>query len=288
MPWSFAIAVFDNRFPSLAPDAPTVAGALSAGSGGRCQVVVYTPDHSRRSLTELSGRQLVDLVAVLRERTRELWDEGFDYVMAFENRGAEVGATLDHVHGQIYALGHLPPTIRTKLAQHAAHRQHEGGCLGCALVAEDAERTIVANDSFSVAVPFAARWPLEVHVRARQHGVGRLGDLTDGQVIDLAEALHDVVARYDRLYGIDLPYMMCVQEAPAGTDGPEPDWHLHIEFLPPHRGRDRLKVRASVETALGVFINDTVPEESAARLAGVEVPPIAWGDIAVPAIEDAG
>jgi UDPglucose--hexose-1-phosphate uridylyltransferase len=142
----------------------------------------------------------------------------------------------------------------------------------------------VANDTFSIAVPFAPRWPLEVHVRARPHGIRRLGDLSDAQLIDLAGALHDVVARYDALYGIDLPYMMCFQEAPGGDLG---DWHLHVEFLPPHRDADRLKVRASVETALGVFINDTVPEVSAARLAAVDVEPRHWGQCTVPAIVDA-
>jgi UDPglucose--hexose-1-phosphate uridylyltransferase len=142
----------------------------------------------------------------------------------------------------------------------------------------------VANDTFSIAVPFAPRWPFEVHVRARPHGIRRLGDLSDAQLIDLAGALHDVVAHYDALYGIDLPYMMCFQEAPAGDLG---DWHLHVEFLPPHRDADRLKVRASVETALGVFINDTVPEVSAARLAAVDVEPRHWGQCTVPAIVDA-
>ena len=200
--------------------------------------------------------------------------------MAFENRGGAVGATLDHLHGQLYGVGHLPPTTRNKVAQHEAHRREEARCLGCTLVAEEVDRQIVANEMFSIAVPFAPRWPFEVHVRARPHGLGRLGDLSDPQVVDLAGALHDVVARYDALYGTELPYMMCVQEAPAGAD----DWHLHIEFLPPHRDADRLKVRASAETALGLFINDTVPEVSAARLAGLDVPPRRWHRTTVPRI----
>ena len=267
--------MFDNRFPSLAPSASVADDGLAAGSKGRCQVVVYTPDHSCRSLTGLSGQQLIDLVAVLRDRSSALWAEGHRYVMAFENRGAMVGATLDHLHGQVYALDHLPPTIRTKLARHAEHRRDEQRCLGCTLVAEDVDRVIVANDTFSVAVPYAARWPFEVHVRARPHGLGRLGDLTDSQVVDLAAAFRDVVARYDGLFGKDLPYMMCVQESPTTPAG---DWHLHVEFLPPNRSADLLKVRASVETALGTFINDSVPETSAARLAAVNVASRDWPD----------
>jgi UDPglucose--hexose-1-phosphate uridylyltransferase len=286
LPWPFEVAVFDNRFPSLVPDAVDPPDPLAGPSRGRCQVVVYTPDHRSASLTELSTGQLVELVAVLRERTSALWDEGFDYVMAFENRGVEVGATLAHLHGQIYALGHLPATIRTKLEQHTRHRAAGDGCLGCTLVGDDlaGDRVLAVTDGFTAAVPYAPRWPFEVHVRARRHGAGRLADLDAGEIVDLARTLDAVVARYDGLYGKALPYMMCVQESPAGAAG---DWHLHVEFFPPHRGADRLKIRASVETALDVFINDTVPEETAARLAAVPVPARSWDGVALPEFRDA-
>ena len=207
--------------------------------------------------------------------------------MAFENHGSDVGATLPHLHGQLYAYGHLPPVTATKLASHDHHRRDHGDCLGCRLVAEDldSERVIHANEHFVAAVPFASRWPLEVHVRARHHGTGRLGDLDDDAALDLVRALSDVVRRYDHLWGFPLPYMMCVQEAPpsrcgAGGD----DWHLHVELLPPHRNPHRLKVRASVETALGSFINDTLPERVAADLRAVEVDDLDWTGVAVPAV----
>ena len=133
LPLPFEVAVFDNRFPSLVPNATDPERPWTAGSTGRCQVVVYTPDHACRSLTDLSGEQLIELVMVLRDRTQALWDEGHDYVMAFENRGAAVGATLDHLHGQIYAFGHLPPVTATKLTQHRLHRRDRQCCLGCTL-----------------------------------------------------------------------------------------------------------------------------------------------------------
>ena len=117
-------------------------------------------------------------------------------------------------------------------------------------------------------------------MRARRHGCQRLSDLTPAEATDLAKAIRGVVARYEALFGFELPYMMCIQEAPDGAD----DWHLHIEFLPPHRSPDRLKVRASVETALGVFINDTLPEVSAKRLASLAVPADDWAEISVPEV----
>jgi len=90
-----------------------------------------------------------------------------------------------------------------------------------------------------------------------------------------------VVARYDALWGFELPYLMCVQEAPSGTQ----DWHLHVELLPPHRNPHRLKVRASVETALGVFINDTLPEAFAGELRAIDLKAPDWDGVTVPAID---
>ena len=243
-------------------------------------MVVYTSDHEG-SLSTLSPAQVARVVALWRDRCAALWAQGHDYVMAFENHGVEVGATLSHPHGQIYALPFLPPATIAKVAAIDQHRRERAGCLGCELVAADAgaARDVVVNDSFTVAVPFAARWPFEVHVRARRHGCGRLGDLTDGEAVDLARAIRSVTARYDGLFGRELPYMLCVQEAPAGS----PDWHLHVELLPPHRDEHRLKIRASVETALGLFLNDTLPEESAQRLAAVRVDDGSWSGVFVPA-----
>lgn len=282
VPFAFDAVVFDNRFPSLVPHPPATEGPLQAPSVGRNQVVVYTGAH-QGSLATLSPHDVARVVAIWRDRSQVLWDEGFSYVMAFENRGAGVGATLSHPHGQFYAFGHIPPTVATKQDAYRWHREHEDSCLGCRLVAldDESERVIVSNESFTVAVPYAARWPFEVHVRARRHGCRRLIDLTDAEAVDLAKALREVVARYDALFNFELPYMMCVQEAPTDTD----DWHLHVEFLPPHRSPERLKVRASVETELGVFINDTVPEQSAARLAGLTTAPANWNDVQVPHIE---
>jgi UDPglucose--hexose-1-phosphate uridylyltransferase len=300
LPGPFGLAVFENRYPSMSPHAPEpltpghrpdpVGGGadpeLVRSSLGRCLVVVYTADHVE-NLADLSLQQFADVVAVWRERTTALWAEGHDYVMAFENHGSDVGATLPHLHGQLYAYGHLPPVTATKLAAHEHHRRSHGDCLGCRLIAEDlgSTRVIHANEHFVAAVPFASRWPLEVHVRARSHDVGRLGDLDDDAALDLVRALSDVVRRYDDLWGFPMPYMMCLQEAPpqrcgAGGD----DWHLHVELLPPHRNRHRLKVRASVETALGSFINDTLPERVAADLRAVEVADLDWAGVTVPAV----
>ena len=271
VPFPYDAAVFDNWFPSFRP-APPPPPALDGPTGpalGRCEVVLYTQRHET-SFGGLSPTELARVVAVWIDRARDLWsDPAHAYVCVFENRGAEVGATIAHPHGQIYALDHIPPTIAAKAAAHRDHRERTGSCLSCAATLADArsDRVVSGNDSFVVAVPFAARWPFEVAVRAKRHGLGRLAELTPVEQRDLALALRDVVRRYDALFDLPLPYMMVANEAPAG----EPDWHLAFELYPLHRAPGVAKIRASVETGLGLFLNDVAPEDAASRLAALSV-----------------
>ena len=176
---------------------------------------------------------------------------------------------MSHPHGQIYAFDHLPPITTAKAEAHRRHRSHEDRCLGCDVVARESAspRVVTPNDSFAVGVPFAARWPYEVAVRARRHGLSRLGDLDPEEQLDLTRAIRDVALRYDALFGFECPYLMVVQEAPRS----QPDWHLAFEFFPLHRSRTTTKIRASVETATGLFLNDVLPEDAARRLAELEV-----------------
>ncbi len=283
VPFSYAAAVFENRFPTfVAAPPPVPAHPGFAASLGRCEVVLSTEAH-RGSLATLPPVDVARVVAVWRDRSSALWaDPDHAFVMAFENRGEAVGATLDHPHGQIYAFSTLPPLIAERVAVLARHRARAGTCLTCDVVARDdaaPQRRVGGNATFSVAVPFAARWPFEVHVRARRHGLRRLTDLQPGEGGDLAQALAEVVARYDGLYAFPLSYLMVIEEAPEEAE----DWHLAVTFLPPHRSARKLKVRASVETATGLFINDTLPEASAERLAAVAVhlggPPVEVPDV---------
>ena len=220
----------------------------------------------------LTPEEVARVVAVWRDRTAELWaDSRLALVMPFENRGVEVGATLSHPHGQIYGFGHLPPWIERRVAALADGRARTGDCVSCAVVAAElaSERIIHADPHWVVGVPFAARWPFEVHVRAVRHGARRLADLSAAESRALAGALHAVVDRYNGLFSFELPYMMVIHEAPRGAA----DWHLAAEFSPPHRAERLTKVRAAVETATLMFINDTQPEASAARLRKVAVTP---------------
>jgi UDPglucose--hexose-1-phosphate uridylyltransferase len=272
VPLDYEAAVFDNRFPPFRPDPPPppLLDGPTSPALGRAEIVLYTPRHDA-SFGTLSPAELGRVLAVWVDRSRSLWAEPkHRYVAIFENRGAVAGATIAHPHGQIYAVDHVPPAIAAKSAAHA-NRRAEGGCLSCEVVATDgrSSRVVVKNGSFVVAVPFAARWPYEVAVRARRHGARRLTDLDPTEQRDLLDALSEVTRRLDALFGFPLPYMMVVEEAPHD----QPDWHLTFEFYPLNRGPDRIKIRASSETGLGLYLNDVAPEDAARRLAGLLVTP---------------
>jgi UDPglucose--hexose-1-phosphate uridylyltransferase len=270
--FGYEAAVFGNRFPTFTLDPPPVAAPEDprfAPSLGACEVVMFTERHEGNFAT-LTPAETARVVAVWRDRTADLWaDERLACVLPFENRGGEVGATLSHPHGQIYAFGHLPPWLERRVAALAEGRSRTGSCVSCAVVADElrSDRIVHADPHWAVGVPFAPRWPYELHVRAIRHGARRLTDLTSDESRALAGALHAVVARYNGLFGFELPYMMVVHEAPRGAG----DWHLAVELYPPHRSEQLTKIRASVETSTLLFINDTLPEESAARLQAVPV-----------------
>lgn len=270
LPFVYRAAALENRFPTFATGAPKESGLGRGTSSGACEVVAFTPRHDA-SFSELDATEVGVALAVLRDRSAALRRRSdVRYVLAFENAGAAVGATLEHPHGQIYAFPLVPPTIARRAAVLHAHRSKQRTCLHCAVTeaATVGERRVLDDQHFDVRVPFAPRWPYEVHIRARRHGLARLDQLEAHEQQRLAVLLAEVRTRLDRVLGVPMPVMTCVLDSPPGCR----DWHLSVELYPVLRDTDRLKVRASVETATGLVILDRLPEETAAELREVIVP----------------
>ena len=270
------VAVFDNRFPSLgvadgAAEPPQLI-VPTRPAGGHCEVVVFDQD-PRGALGRLPLEHVDLLLQVWGDRTERLGARpDVQYVLPFENRGAEVGVTLHHPHGQIYAYPVVPP-VPARMQQVAAehHRQHGHGPLEGLI---EAERTagvrMVYEGPHAVAfVPVCARWPYEVWV-APIRAVPGFPQLQAVERADLARALKTVLLKYDGLWQRPLPYLMAWYQAP--TDGqPHPEMHLHAEIWPPYRTPDRLKFLAGTELAAGLFAMDALPEDKARELKQVEV-----------------
>ena len=260
----FEVVVFENRFPAVGADRHDGRPARPSGAG--CEVIVYTPDHALTfaQLPEERVRMLVDVWA---DRYASLGSRPeVNYVFIFENKGEEIGVTLHHPHGQIYALPFVPPVAAQELEASREHLAATGRCLHCEQVERElaGSRSLIAGDSMAAFVPHAARWPYEVHVYPRRH-VASILELDDGERRELASTLLKVTNAYDRHFGFSTPYVMAMHQAPTDGHG-WPQAHLHIEFYPPHRRVDRLKHLAGVELGAGTFVNDTTPEETAAQL----------------------
>jgi len=281
---TFEIAVFENRFPSLRrePEEPAVDGTALTPvrpSIGECEVVVYTPRHDATA-SDLTTRQLRRLIAVWAHRTLELGARAeIDYVFAFENKGKQIGVTLDHPHGQIYAYPYIPSLVAREVDAGRDHAKEHGSCLWCGLLEQEtsaATRIVAETDTWVAGVPFYARWPYEVHLTPRQH-IGWLHEMDEQQVADLARLLKTVLLKYDALFGFSLPYIMAIHQRPTAADD-HSSYHLHFEFYPPNRTETKLKYLAGSEAGAGAFINDTLPEQTAARLR--ELAPLSPDDFA--------
>lgn len=270
----YDIAVFENRFPSLIPTAMAAPDLIveTLPANGACEVVVFTQD-PQATLSALPLDHLELLFQVWSDRTRAISQHAqIQYVLPFENKGVEVGVTLHHPHGQIYAYPFVPPVPASMGAsQLAYYQQHQRGLLADLIQQEiAANQRILYRDDWAIAfVPVCARYPYEVWIAPIQP-IPSFLELTAEHRVALARALKTVTLKYDGLWQRSFPYLMAWFQAPVNGD-PHPEWHLHAEFYPPYRTADRLKYLAGTELAAGMFANDALPEAKAQELQAIAV-----------------
>jgi len=278
--------VFDNDFPSLQADASgdgiDEGGLIVAEpETGVCRVICFSPRHDL-TLARMSIDDIARVVGVWGEQYRALGaTDGINAVQIFENRGAMMGASNPHPHGQIWATHGIPNETAKERAAQADHLRDKGSCLLCdylKLEQKAGERIVFANDHFTVLVPFWAIWPFETMVLPHRH-MGGMDDLTASEARGLAEALSQLTIRYDNLFETPFPYSMGFHPRP--TDGQaHPEWHLHAHFYPPLlRSATVRKFMVGFEL-LGSPQRDLTPESAAARLR--QVPASHYLDVARP------
>ncbi len=238
-PEPYDVRWFANRWPPL-PD-------------GRAEVVLFAPEHDA-SLGSLPPERVQRVVELWAERTEALGGrDDVAYVLVFENRGAEVGATIPHPHGQIYAFEEIPPAPRVELQQER-----------CALCADEpGDRLVTHAGEWRAWVPSAATWPYALLIAPESH----TADLASAKPshAELAELLVDVFGRLDRLFGEAMPLMWWWHQRP--TDGGAwPTAHLHAHVAPILRNPGTPRFVAAGELGSGVFFNPVRPEDAAANL----------------------
>ena len=294
----YDVVVFENRFPSLSgadTSAETSAAAstdtsaaastdTSAGTAGfslpaagedrfvaapghgRCEVICFSSNHTG-SFAELEPPHARLVVDAWRHRTADLMHRpGIEQVFCFENRGEEIGVTLTHPHGQIYGYPFLTPRSADMLGRARGHRMRYGSNLFADILAQelaDGSRIVTRTDGFTAFVPFAARWPVEVHIYPNRP-VRSLLDLDDTELDGFAGIYTDVLARFDRMYPAPLPYISALHQY-TDSDA-QRDGYFHVELMSIRRSATKLKYLAASESALDAFISDVTPETVAQRL----------------------
>lgn len=281
IPSRYDVAVFENKSPSFGPalasahdgvpagvDAPRDLADLDApGLGrtrtsvGRCEVVCFSPEHSGSFGTQTPTRART-VIEAWADRTAALSAlPGVEQVFPFENRGEAIGVTLPHPHGQIYAYPYITPRTAGLLASI----EREGADLFDRILdfERESNRVILSGEHWTAFVPFAARWPLEVHVLPHRH-VADISETTDAERDELAPLYLRLLRGVDALYDTETPYIAAWHQAPVnrGRD----TVRLNLQLTSPRRAADKLKFLAGSEAAMGAWIGDVPPESAATRL----------------------
>ena len=274
IPSSYDVAVFENRSPAFGPalpgsGSPEADPAYLEGSHlarqvpafGRCEVVCFSSagDGAFGSVSRSRARTVIEAWA---DRTAFLSSlPGIGQVYIFENRGAEIGVTLPHPHGQIYGYPYVAPRTRQLLAQIDGY--------GPSLFADILEaeltgpRVLMAGAHWTAFVPFAARWPVEAHLLPNEH-VADFTATSEAQRDDLAVLYLRLLRGLDELYDDPTPYIAAWHQAPVGSH--RDSARLHLRLMSPRRGADKLKHQAGSESGMGAWIGDVAPEAQAELL----------------------
>lgn len=268
LPDNFDVAVFENKGPAFGPamghiehpnGKPRFGFATTAF--GRCEVVVFSPEH-QGSLAQMPVTRVRTVISAWMNRTKELMaTDGVVQVFPFENRGEEIGVTLHHPHGQIYSYPFVTPKTKSLVE---AVKAHNGDFFAELFAFESqSERKVLESDHFMAFVPYAARWPLEIHMLPKRH-IQDLSQLTEAEADDLAVQYKRVLMAVDGLYDSPTPYISAWHQAPKVDSRDQ--IRLMLQITSPRRAVDKLKYLAGSESAMGAFVGDVAPEETAARI----------------------
>lgn len=240
-PEPYSVNWFPNRWPAMPNE--------------RCEVVLYSPDHQQTfaGLGVRGAREVLDLWA---SRTAALGQrDDVEHVLIFENRGRDVGATIDHPHGQIYAFDHVPARTAARVANNWEP--------------QTASELLVAEvDGWTTSVPLASAYPVALEI-APKIRVGTLDELNDEQRDACAAALIDALTRMQQLFSPTIPYMLWVNQRPTTNQQEHENAWLNIEIVSPWRANNVLRYIAAAEVSTNEYFNPLIPEELARSLRDV-------------------
>ena len=268
--------VFNNDFPALLNSTPQLTSAqsdlmVSERVEGTCRVVCFSPDHSR-TLPLMSVTEISEVIGTWQAQVTELSAQ-YSWVQVFENKGAAMGCSNPHPHGQIWATSVLPTEPAKEDKCQRDYLQKHGSALlldYAELESTNGERTVVENDHWLAVVPYWATWPFETLLLPKRRRVAHLHELNPAEVADLAEAMKGLLTRYDNLFQTSFPYSMGWHGAPFGAGDME-HWQLHAHFYPPLLRSATVKKFMVGYEMLSESQRDLTAEQAASRLRELSV-----------------
>lgn len=264
--------VFDNDFASFAPHAPEIFRDdeffKAIPAKGTCRVVCFSPKHNV-VLAQMDNSDIKEVIKTWKHEFSELAQKDFiKNILIFENKGKVIGVSNPHPHGQIYATGYIPRTILQEVFAGIKYFKDKNECIFCNyLKSEISEksRIILENDSFVLFVPYFARYSYETHIMPKRH-FHVLTEMSEKETDDFSDILRKTLCKYDNLFGMVMPNIMMMHNAPVDGDDYSKIYHFHMEFYPPLRSPDKLKYLAGFESGGGNIINPTDPDYAAEEL----------------------
>lgn len=277
LPKQFDVLAYPNDFPVMslqAEDAPEIKASKifrNAKATGRCEVLLYTPEHNKQ-LYQLSDEHVLKLVELWANRFKELsLDQRIKYIYEFENRGEEVGVTIHHPHGQLYAYSFIPSKIREELNNCKKYYRKNGTNLFADLNAAEKKhkkRIVYENKSFIAYIPYFTDYPFGVFV-VNKKLKGNISQFTFTEKKDLALLLKKLLRAFDLVYDRPFPYVMALHQTPVNEKryaDANDYFAFHIEFYPPLRAKDKIKWYAGSELGAGAAANPLDVDDCAALL----------------------
>jgi UDPglucose--hexose-1-phosphate uridylyltransferase len=264
--------VFDNDFASFAPHAPESFSDdeffKSIPAKGECRVVCFSPKHNI-VLAQMKEEEILTVINTWKKEFEDLAKKDYiKNILIFENKGKVIGVSNPHPHGQIYATGFIPRTILQEVFAGAKYYKEKSECLFCNYLKSEINeksRVVMENDSFVLFVPYFARYSYETQLMPKRH-CHNLNEMTEKETIDFADILRKTLCKYDNLFGMVMPNIMMMHNAPVDGEDYSKFYHFHMEFYPPLRSPDKLKYMAGFESGGGNIINPTDPDFAAEEL----------------------
>jgi UDPglucose--hexose-1-phosphate uridylyltransferase len=270
VPEQYEVHLYHNDFPVLSstpPEPDNVGGGVykTKEAYGKCEVVLYSPDHYA-TIPDLSRNHMKKLVDLWEDTFKRLEeDPKHQYVMIFENRGEEVGVTMPHPHGQVYAYPFIPLKVKTELEACQEYYDENGRNLFDDMIHEEkqfGQRVILENEYFIAFIPFFTDYPYGVFV-VNKNNKTAITEFTEEEKIALGDMIQDLVGGMDNIYDKLFPYMMVMHQRPSNLGSYQDIYRFHIEFYPPLRDKDKIKYNASSETGGWAAANPTKVEDNA-------------------------